>query len=87
MVGRSLRGLRAVVSADGRLYSCWDSAGQADFEVGDLDSGYAPPAQMAERWVSCGYQAEGQAPVLCDDLLDRTAGAVLEAGWRNGGLR
>lgn len=77
----------AVVSADGRLYSCWDSAGQAGFEVGDLDTGYAPDTEITDRWVSCGYQAEGQAAALCDDLLDRTAGAVLEAGWRNGGAR
>ena len=77
----------AVVSADGRLYSCWDSAGQAGFEVGDLDTGYAPDTEITDRWVSCGYQAEGQAAALCDDLLDRTAGAVLEAGWRSGGSR
>jgi len=51
----------AVVSADGKLYSCWDWVGQSGFEVGDLDAGYGREAEIAERWVSCGSRS-GRGP-------------------------
>jgi uncharacterized protein len=43
-----------VVNADGVLYSCWQSAGKAGFEVGTVDAGYAD--DPGARWVPCGYE-------------------------------
>jgi len=45
----------AVVNADGRLYSCWESCGKEGFAVGDVWSGYCDEATLEDRWVSCGY--------------------------------
>ena len=44
----------AVVNSDGVLYSCWESAGRKDMEVGDLVDGYLPREVIAPRWVTCG---------------------------------
>lgn len=44
-----------VLSGDGGLYSCWDSAGQLDRKIGDVRSGFNRPS-FEERWVQCGYQ-------------------------------
>ncbi|MEU6232627.1 radical SAM protein [Kitasatospora sp. NPDC047058] len=43
----------AVVSADGTLASCWETAGRADWEVGTITGGYLPGAVTRERWVGC----------------------------------
>ncbi|MEV7779987.1 radical SAM protein [Kitasatospora sp. NPDC088351] len=43
----------AVVSADGTLSSCWETAGRPDWEVGTVTGGYLPGAQTRERWVGC----------------------------------
>lgn len=75
----------AVIGADGKLYSCWDSAGQAGYDVGTVADGYLPEESMAERWVSCGYQAGAQAAGPSTALLDRTAVAVLDARSKRGG--
>jgi len=65
----------AVINADGTLYSCWDSAGQDGYEVGHVRAGYYDDDRLAERWVSCGYQARhGPAP----DGLARLGAEVLE---------
>ncbi|MFB7618821.1 radical SAM protein [Kitasatospora sp. NPDC056181] len=43
----------AVVSADGTLASCWETAGRTDWEVGTISGGYLPGAVTRERWVGC----------------------------------
>lgn len=41
----------AVISADGNLYSCWETAGRPGYEVGHIDRGYDD--YPSERWLSC----------------------------------
>jgi|GEM_PF-6167682 len=70
-----------VISADGDLYSCWDSAGQVGYRVGDVVDGYSQTAECAKRWVQCGYQnpchdAESQA---WDEVMRRVEPVVLHA--------
>lgn len=43
----------AVVNADGRLSSCWETAGKPGWEVGSIVDGYLPSEQTEGRWVSC----------------------------------
>ncbi|MER7706985.1 radical SAM protein [Kitasatospora sp. NPDC097605] len=43
----------AVVSADGTLASCWETAGKPDWEVGTVTAGYLPAAHTRDRWVGC----------------------------------
>ncbi len=43
-----------VVSSTGKLYSCWESAGQAGRDVGNVVDGY-DPARFKANWVQCGY--------------------------------
>ncbi|WP_043468260.1 radical SAM protein [Kitasatospora sp. MBT66] len=43
----------AVVSADGTLASCWETAGKPDWEVGTVSGGYLPGALTRDRWVGC----------------------------------
>ncbi|MFE9424097.1 radical SAM protein [Kitasatospora sp. NPDC006697] len=43
----------AVVSADGTLASCWETAGKPDWEVGTVDAGYLPAERTEDRWVAC----------------------------------
>ncbi|GAA1394517.1 hypothetical protein GCM10009639_28700 [Kitasatospora putterlickiae] len=43
----------AVVSADGTLASCWETAGRPDWEVGTVTGGYLPAALTRDRWVGC----------------------------------
>ncbi|MEV0730563.1 radical SAM protein [Polymorphospora sp. NPDC050346] len=43
----------AVVSADGTLSSCWDTAGKPEWAVGTLRDGYLPPELTKDKWVSC----------------------------------
>lgn len=44
----------AVVSPDGTLSSCWETAGKPGWEVGSTTGGYLPAEQTSERWISCG---------------------------------
>ena len=46
----------AVVSADGTLSSCWETAGRPDWQVGTTSEGYLPPAETDSRWVTCVSQ-------------------------------
>ncbi|MDQ2838855.1 MAG: radical SAM protein [Actinomycetota bacterium] len=46
----------AVVNADGTLYSCWETSGKPEWQVGSVAEGYLPDAQTDERWVGCGYE-------------------------------
>jgi uncharacterized protein len=43
----------AVVSADGTLASCWETAGKPDWEVGTVTDGYRPGAETRNRWIAC----------------------------------
>ncbi|MFB9370013.1 radical SAM protein [Kitasatospora albolonga] len=43
----------AVVSADGTLASCWETAGKDEWEVGSVTAGYLPSEVTRERWVGC----------------------------------
>jgi uncharacterized protein len=43
----------AVVSADGTLSSCWETAGKPDWEVGTVTGGYLPGAVTRDRWIGC----------------------------------
>jgi uncharacterized protein len=55
-----------VVSADGTLSSCWETAGKPGWEVGSAADGYLPGEQTRDRWISCEamYQyGEGERAV------------------------
>ncbi|GAA0290113.1 hypothetical protein GCM10010302_30760 [Streptomyces polychromogenes] len=43
----------AVVSADGTLASCWETAGKPDWEVGTVTDGYRPGEETRDRWIAC----------------------------------
>lgn len=43
----------AVVSADGSLSSCWETAGKPGWEVGSVDDGYLAEDVIRDRWISC----------------------------------
>jgi len=43
----------AVVSADGSLSSCWETAGRPGWQVGSVVGGYLPAEHAQNRWVSC----------------------------------
>ena len=45
----------AVISADGTLSSCWETAGRPEWQVGTVTDGYLAPAQTQTRWVSCTH--------------------------------
>lgn len=45
----------AVVSADGTLSSCWDTAGMPEWRVGTITDGYLPGSITENRWVSCDH--------------------------------
>lgn len=49
-----------VLTADGNLYSCWDSAGQPGWEVGNVDTGFVC-SDADPRWVQCGFQSPRDA--------------------------
>lgn len=64
----------AVVSADGTLSSCWETAGKPIWEVGSADAGYRPATQTRERWIGCGdlyqYEEDDGAIVSFRDAVD-----------------
>ena len=68
----------AVVNADGVLYSCWQSAGKAGWQVGTVDSGYLEVAAVKERWVTCGYEYHQGDPLQVDRFQDRVDGRLLD---------
>lgn len=43
----------AVVSADGTLSSCWETAGKPDWQVGTVTDGYLPGEQTGDIWLTC----------------------------------
>jgi uncharacterized protein len=56
----------AVVSADGTLASCWETAGKPDWEVGTVTDGYLPGGATRDRWIACQdlYRYDEDAAVL-----------------------
>ncbi|MEU9708757.1 radical SAM protein [Streptomyces sp. NPDC047967] len=56
----------AVVSADGTLASCWETAGKPDWQVGTVSDGYRPAESTRDRWISCEdlYQYDEDAHTL-----------------------
>lgn len=60
-----------VVNADGKLSSCWDTAGFPDMVVGDVFTGYKI-AGNESKWVHCGYRSVNQGSVDArgDDLKE-----------------
>ncbi|MFH8665626.1 radical SAM protein [Streptomyces anulatus] len=56
----------AVISADGTLASCWETAGKPDWEVGTAADGYRPADATRDRWISCEdlYRYDEDARVL-----------------------
>lgn len=69
----------SVVNPDGTLYSCWETSGKPDWEVGSLAEGYLPAEETAGRWVGCGHEyqfSEGQAAL--QRFADTVDAAVLD---------
>ncbi len=63
-----------VVNADGKLSSCWDTAGFPDMVVGNVASGYKIEGNEA-KWVQCGYRSVNQGP------LNSRGGDLEELAW------
>jgi uncharacterized protein len=76
----------AVVNADGTLYSCWQSAGKPDLEVGTVDDGYLDTAHRADRWVQCGYEYETESGPTVSDFQDRIDAQILDYLYETGRL-
>jgi uncharacterized protein len=68
----------AVVNADGTLYSCWQSAGKPEMQVGTVHSGYLDVTDVADRWVTCGYEYQQADSELVSTFQDRVDGRVLD---------
>ncbi|MFB9722082.1 radical SAM protein [Planobispora longispora] len=64
----------AVVSADGTLSSCWETAGKPGWQVGTVVDGYLPSGQTENIWVSCDdqnhYSDDDQAVTAFNDAAD-----------------
>ncbi len=63
-----------VVNADGKLSSCWDTAGFPGMVVGDVVTGYAAEGNK-NKWVQCGYRSVNQGP------LNTRGGDLEELAW------
>jgi uncharacterized protein len=68
----------AVVNADGKLYSCWQSAGKPGFDVGTVDEGYRCFSEVREHWVRCGYEYRQTNPTVAGEFLDQVDGQLLD---------
>jgi uncharacterized protein len=70
----------AVISADGALSSCWETAGKPDWTVGTVVDGYLPAGQTGNKWLSCddnwGYSPAEEDAVQA--FKDRADAAVLD---------
>ncbi|QES03425.1 radical SAM protein [Streptomyces venezuelae ATCC 10712] len=64
----------AVVSADGTLASCWETAGKPDWEVGTVTDGYRPGAGTGDRWIACqdlySYDEDARTLARFRDTVD-----------------
>ena len=68
----------AVVNADGKLYSCWQSAGKPGFDVGTVDEGYRRVSEVRERWVRCGYEYKQASPTKTAEFQDQVDSRLLD---------
>ena len=69
----------AVINADGTLYSCWETVGRRDLDVGDVWRGYRPPEDLTPRWHSCNYlSAEHGTPQQAQRFHDQVDAALLD---------
>jgi uncharacterized protein len=68
----------AVVSADGTLASCWETAGQKGWEVGAVDTGYLPADQISGKWLSCGDMYRRDSAQALADFRDAVDAALLD---------
>ena len=68
----------AVVNADGRLYSCWQSAGRPGFDVGEIESGYLDATAVADRWIMCGDDFTHIDPEAMAQFHDRVDSRILD---------
>jgi uncharacterized protein len=75
------------VNSDGKLYSCWQSAGKVGFEVGDVENGFDTLAETRDRWVSCGYEFRQQNRELSEGFHDEVDGRFLDYLHENGLLQ
>lgn len=78
----------AVVSADGTLSSCWETAGKPGWEVGTVAGGYLPTEVTAGRWTSCmdSYQYADSAEQR-EAFRDKVDAAVLDYLAASGRLK
>lgn len=64
----------AVISADGTLSSCWETAGKPEWVVGTAAEGYLPAADLDTRWVTCAssyqYAGDRAAFIRFEDQVD-----------------
>jgi uncharacterized protein len=69
----------AVVSPDGTLSSCWETAGKPGWEVGTAGGGYLPADVTRSRWISCGdmYDPPPDDPTVAA-FRDRVDAALLD---------
>lgn len=77
----------AVVSADGTLASCWETAGKPDWEVGTVGDGYRPGTATSDRWIACEdlyrYSEDGRTLARFRDTVDA---ALLDRLYETGRL-
>jgi uncharacterized protein len=69
----------AVVSADGTLSSCWETAGKSDWQVGTVTGGYLPDTHTRPRWIGCeDLYRRGDDERARADFRDRVDAALLD---------
>lgn len=76
----------AVVSADGTLSSCWETAGKPGWQVGTAAAGYLPSEETRDRWISCAdmyhYEDDDQKVRDWRDEVDATFLEYLDKAGR-----
>ena len=69
----------AVVSADGTLASCWQTAGHPEWVVGNVHDGYMTGPELDRRWTTCvAAQQHPQDQAVLTAFGDRVDGGLLD---------
>ncbi len=69
----------AVVNPDGTLYSCWETSGKPNWEVGSIEAGYLPAEQTEGRWVGCGHEYQfSEEQLVLQRFADQVDAGVLD---------
>ncbi|MBV1851330.1 radical SAM protein [Catellatospora tritici] len=69
----------AVVNSDGTLYSCWETAGRPEWQVGTIADGYLSPELMADRWSRCDNTVEAHGETsAAQELYDLVDARILD---------